>query len=279
MPHFRQQQLFDNHYMNSKGESFTHTYKGKEYNVSPDSVNDLSPEVLQSVATRLRKENPSKKQPVVKKPQPAKSKEKPSNSRGKGMDSTKVDTENKRALIRRELIRLSKVEFLIEDKLNYPRVFKKLLSEPHLALYEKKMTVETKQDLYLFVDESVGYNLIDKGFHRTLIEEAKKIKGIKVYYGSRLCITSKGLSIGSDMDYYLRHIKKLVPKGKKVLVLSQGCGGAWGDIPKDYDLHFATHFEKGRDCGCDAIHYHERCKHVKMHYNIDIPEKLKTLEL
>ena len=275
MPHFRQQKLFDEHYSKSEGKTFTHTYKGKDYQVSPDSVNDLSPEVLQSIATRLRKENPPKPRP---RPTPAPGKV--ASSRGKGQDSTKVDAESKTALIRRELLRLSKVEFLVEDKLNYPRVFKKLLSEPHLALHEKKMSIETKHELYLFVDIAVGYNPNDKGFHSTLIREAKKIKGIKVFSGPRLVMSEKGeWESALSKDYYLNHLKKLVPKGKKVLVLSQGCGGAWGEIPKHYDMHFATHFAKGCDCGCDGIHYHERRKHVKIHYNIDVPEKLKTLVL
>lgn len=278
MPHYRQQELFDKHYESIGSNSFTHNYKGKEYNISSDTIKDLSPEVLQSVSTRLAKEHSSKKPKPIPVPTPSSKTSKP-NSRGRGTDQTKSVGDSNRALIRKELLRLSSVEFPIEDKLHYPRVFKKLLSEPHLALYEKKITIETKHELYLFVDETVGYNRKDNGFHDMLIEEAKKIKGIKVFHGPRLLMGSKGIFDGASYQYYWHHIPKLVPKGKTILAISQGCGGTQGIPPKGYNFHFATHFCKGQDCGCDGIHNHEGLKHIKVHYELDTPEKLKSLVL
>jgi hypothetical protein len=278
MLHYRQQELFNKHYESIGSSSFTHNYKGKEYNISSDAINDLSPEVLQSVSTRLAKEHTAKKPMPKPRPTPSPTGSKPK-SRGRGLDDTKSNGENNRALIRKELLRLSLVEFPIEDKLHYPRVFKKLLSEPHLALYEKKITIETKHELYLFVDQAVGYNHEDKGFHNMLIEEAKKIKGIKVFYGPRLQVGSKGIFDGTPYRYYWHHIPKLVPKGKTILAISQGCGGTEGAPPKGYNFHFATHFCKGDDCGCNGIHDHEGLKHVKVHYELDTPKKLKSLVL
>lgn len=277
MPHFRQDPLFEKHYSITGSNSFTHTYKGVKYEIKQGMEDIHSSELLQSVSTRLRN---------MYSPPPPSMKRIPTAGDGDDSDKKeegpiKVPGENHTVvkntiaaqLIRNELLRLSKVEVIVEDRLHYPRVFKRLLSEPHLALYETKKVVDVKQELYLFVDEAVGYNDRDNGFHHTLIQEASKIKGIHVFSDRGLKISYKG-----RREYYWNHIPKLVPPGKKILAISQGCGGTDGIYPKGYDLHFVTHFCEGDNCGCSTIPDHEYYK-TKMHYGINVPEKLKLLQL
>lgn len=276
MPHFRQDPLFEKHYSVTGSDSFTHTYKGVEYEIQKGLENIHSAELLQSISTRLR--NMYSPPPSVKPvPTPVSGDETDELEEGPmktpGDNHTVVKKITAAQLIRNELLRLSRVEVIVEDRLHYPRVFKRLLSEPHLALYETKKVVDVKQELYLFVDEAVGYNDKDNGFHHTLIQEASKIKGIHVFHDHGLKINYK-----SHRAYYWEHIPKLVPPGKKILAISQGCGGIAGYYPKGYDLHFVTHFCKGYNCGCDTISHHEYHK-SKMHYGIDVPEKLKLLQL
>lgn len=276
MPHFRQSPLFEKHYIETGSDTFTHTYKGVEYEIKQGMEDRYSAELLQSISTRLKNLYPSR--PIMKPvPTPTdgdetdKLEEGPMKAPGENHEVVKKITAAQ--LIRNELLRLSRVEVIVEDKLHYPRVFKRLLSEPHLALYETKKVVDVKQELYLFVDEAVGYNDKDNGFHHTLIQEASKIKGIHVFHDCGLKIKYKG-----DRQYFWNVVPKIVPLGKKVLAISQGCGGTSGYYPKGYDLHFVTHFRKGYSCGCDTISSHEHHK-CKMHYGIDVPEKLKLLQL
>jgi hypothetical protein len=278
MPHFRQEPLFQKHYETIGSESFTHTYKGKDYKIDRGFEDTLSPELLQSISTRLKNEYPEMQKPKqvkVKSEGPSdKNNKKSGENKRPGFDNRSIKKIVAAQIIRNELLRLSKVDAIVEDKLDYPKVFRRLLSEPHMALYETKKIVEEKHHLYLFVDQAVGYNYKDQGFHNTIIEEAKKIKGIHIFYGNGLRVEYKGKT-----DYYWNHLSKIVPKGKKVLAISQGCGGTLGDPPKGYDLHFATHFCKGNNCGCNTIFQHEHHKIAKMHYGIDSPEKLKLLKL
>lgn len=280
MSHFRQQPLFDKHFETIKSDTFTHNYKGVNYTIKKGTESTLDSGLRQSIATRLAKEQKSSKKPknILQKKSGQNDEKKDVSGENKAPGFTKEEIKkiNSKELIRKELLRLSKSQSIIEDRLDYPKVFKKLLSEPHMALYEKKKIVEEKQELYLFVDTSVSYNHKDNGFHHTLIEEAKKIKGIKVFYGSGLRILKNGTE-----KYYWDLIPLCVPKGKKVLAFSQGCGGTYyGKIPsKDYDLHFVTHFCKDDNCGCSTIREHEISKRFKIHYNIDTPDKLKKLIL
>ena len=63
MPHFRQEPLFQKHYETIGSESFTHTYKGKDYRIDRGFEDRLSPELLQSISTRLKNEYPEMQKP------------------------------------------------------------------------------------------------------------------------------------------------------------------------------------------------------------------------
>ena len=268
MPHFRQDPLIAKHLEVTTG-SFTHRYKGKEYEIKSNTIDSLTDEMIQSLSTRLSKLYPTKKK--VPRPKQGSSNDGASDIKLPGQDAREVNEIITERLIEKELKRLATVEFLVEDKLHYPRVFMKLLSQPHLALEEKRLVTDEKQELYLYVDRSVGYNEKDRGFHNTMIKVASKIKGIKVFDSRRLRF---------DGNYYWDHVVKNVPKNKKVLVFSQGCGGTDGVPPSGYDIHFCTHFEKNCNCGCDTIPTHEshsRLFHI--HYGYDTPEKLKSLSI
>ena len=262
--HFRQDPLITRHFEETEGK-FTHTYKGIEYNITPNIVNALNKELIQSISTRLRKLYPPQPKPVKVKRGGGRA----SAAGAPGFDDRSVKKTAKEILIERELKRLATTEFLVEDKLHYPRVFMKLLSQPHLALEEKRLVPDEKTELYLYVDEAVGYNSKDNGFHYTMVNVAKKIKGIHVY-------SSHMLRFGGD--YYWEHMKKHVPKGKTVLVFTQGCGGTNGQPPKGYNIHFCTHFVHGSNCGCSTIRHHESYgKLFKFHYGLNVPETLKSL--
>ena len=264
--HFRQDPLITRH-LAETGGSFTHKYNGHEYTVQPDTLGLLDEKTLQSLSTRLRKMYPPEFKPVRR----SISKGKADASGSPGFDDRTVKKTNKEILIENELKRLSTTEVLVEDKLNYPRVFMKLLSQPHLALEEKRLVPEDKTELYLYVDESVGYNGKDNGFHHTMVNVAKKIKGIHVYSSWMLRF---------DEGYYWDHMKKHVPVGKTVLVFTQGCGGTIGIPPRGYNIHFCTHFEHGANCGCSTIRQHEDYgKLFKFHYGLDTPETLKSLSI
>ena len=269
MPHFRQDPLISRHLVETKGE-FTHKFKGEEYTVNPDNIDDLSDEMIQSLSTRLSKLYPRKLKPK-KVPIPTAGKgASTKDSKTPGFDKKSVEEINKEKLIERELKRLATTEILVEDKLHYPRVFMKLLSQPHLALEEKRMVPDEKVELYLYIDAAVSYNNNDNGFHYTMAQVAQKIKGIRVYNECMLRFDDDG--------YYWDHMQKHVPKGKTVLVFTQGCGGAYGNLPKGYNIHFCTHFTKGHNCGCDTIGKHEQqSKLFKIHYGLDTPETLKSL--
>ena len=262
--HFRQDPLITRHFKETE-DKFTHTYKGIEYNITPNIVNALNKELIQSISTRLRRMYPPKPKPVSQK----RDRGKADSSGAPGFDDRVVEKTVKEILIEKELKRLATTEVLVEDKLNYPRVFMKLLSQPHLALEEKRLVPEDKTELYLYVDESVGYNQKDDGFHHTMVKVAEKIKGIHVYSSYMLQFNG---------SYYWNHMKKHVPKGKTVLVFTQGCGGTHGIPPKGYNIHFCTHFKHGDNCGCPTIREHEnQGKLFKFHYGLDIPETLKSL--
>jgi hypothetical protein len=263
--HFRQDPLITKHLGETGGE-FTHKYNGKEYTITPNTVGLLDEKTLQSVSTRLRKLYPPPPKPVSQRRGKGKA---DGAEKAPGFDDRTVKKTDKEILIERELKRLATTEVIVEDKLHYPRVFMKLLSQPHLALEEKRLVPDEKTELYLYVDAAVGYNNRDNGFHHTMVNVAEKIKGIHVY-------SSHMLRFGGD--YYWKHMEKHVPKGKTVLVFTQGCGGTNGQPPKGYNIHFCTHFKHGDNCGCSTIRTHEDYgKLFKFHYGLDKPETLKSL--
>lgn len=265
--HFRQDPLITRHLRETDG-SFTHTYGGKEYTITPSTVGLLDSKTLQSISTRLRKMYPP---PPQKAKAPRGQGKAGSQEKAPGFDDKTVEQITKEALIESELKRLATTEIMVEDKLNYPRVFMKLLSQPHLALEEKRLVPEEKTELYLYVDASVGYNQKDEGFHHTMVKVAERIKGIHVFSSWMLRFND---------EYYWEHIRKNVPKGKTVLVFTQGCGGTHGIPPKGYNIHFCTHFKHGDNCGCSTIRNHESYgKLFKFHYGLDTPKTLKSLEI
>ena len=269
--HFRQDPLITSH-LETTGGSFTHVYKGKTFTVTKDTVDTFDTQFIQSLSTRLRRQN-GPRMPMVKiKPQGGQSTE--DRAKAPGTDDRQNKSIIEEKLIEAELKRLATKEFMVEDRLHYPRVFRRLLSQPHLAFEEKKLVPETKTELYLYVDKSVGYNSRDNGFHATMIRVADKIKGITVFSAERLQF--KG-------NYYWEHVTKHVPKGKTVLVFTQGCGGT-GDAPvsilNGYNIHFCTHFQKGDNCGCSTIRNHENSGFpFHFHYGLDTPSTLKSLDI
>ena len=160
MIHFRQDPLITKHFAETGG-SFTHTYKGIEYNITPNIVGALNKELVQSISTRLRKLYPPPPPPMK-----MGRKGKANDAGAPGHDDRKVEVITDEMIIQREIKRLATTEVMVEDKLNYPRVFMKLLSQPHLALEERRMIPEEKVELYMYVDESVGYNDNDKEIGR-----------------------------------------------------------------------------------------------------------------
>ncbi len=161
--------------------------------------------------------------------------------------------------IKRQILIWAKNEKIVEEKLNYPRVFQALLTEPHNAFEYKKKTLEEHINLTLFVDMSVGYHTsdymngpIDYNLHNTIIKVAEKIKGVNVFArGALHAIPYKNVT----HDYWTGVYRALPPAmKKKVIVFSQGCGsvGHYQGIPPKA-VSFCTPFEHGRNCGCGQI--------------------------
>ena len=198
MIHFRQDPLINQHLEVTEG-SFTHVYKGKEYTVTKDTVGNFDRQLLQSLATRLRRQYPPIPKPIrTKSKGPVKEYEK-----GEGTDNRVNNNITTEKLIEAELRRLATTEYMVEDRLHYPRVFRRLISQPHLAFEERKLVPETRVELFMYVDKSVGYNYQDNGFHNTMVEVAKKIKGITVFSAERLDF---------DGDYYFTHAARRIPQ-------------------------------------------------------------------
>lgn len=307
MPHYRQEQLFEEFFIENKVSSFTHVYKGKDFIISKETMDQLPKEVIQSAATRLSKQKDNESQSQsgsCSDPKPGESGNNNSQQSGKGTKSSNTDfdsedsdqdltenevdkikdpifenvedytktgkgTDNKvvkkitdAELIRKEILRIALTEEICEGRLHYPRVFKRLLTEPYRALQEKRKIIDTKLELYIYVDSSVGYNHKDNGFHNTLFLEASKIKGVKAFNTTRLYVKNSGNL------YYMDHLLKNVKPGKTVLVFSQGCGGVpdninqnvYSSILKAYNIHYITHFEGNSTCGCNTIPYHSVLK-------------------
>lgn len=266
MIHFRQDPLINKH-LETTGGSFTHVYKGKEFTVTKDTVGDFDRQLLQSLATRLRRQYPPQSKVKLRSSGIATNQEK-----NEGTDDRVNKSITTEKLIETELRRLATVEQMVEDRLNYPRVFRRLISQPHLAFEERKLVPETKTELYMYVDLSTGYNSEDNGFHYTMVNVAKKIKGITIFAAERLDFNG---------DYYWSHVAKNVPPGKKVLVFTQGCGGTRDEdvnLLKTHEVHFCTHFVKGDNCGCSTIAKHEQSGFpFHFHYGLDTPKTLKSL--
>jgi hypothetical protein len=295
MIHFRQDKLFEDYF--EKNKFIEHTYKDKKLTISKENINSIPKEFVQSLATRLAKSNSSSSKMVPgkgngdKKPvqfdmaPDGKDSEIGKNKGGKVKRAEdKVDnTIDKKEFVKKQVLRLSTTTHLFEDKLDYPKVFKALLTEPHNALdYRRKTEEDIIQSIFV-IDPAIGYNNNDKGFHKTLITVCKEIKGVDVLELTSLTDYSSG-------EYYLNKLDQIMKKNKgNIYVFSQGCGGSPPDVPFDLKkvigtrkLTFCTCFKHGETCGCDIIPSHERLqkvnKSMKIYYSIDSYNKLSLLE-
>lgn len=303
MTHFRQERVIDYHFAQEEGEAFTHTFKGKEYEITPENYKSLKSDLIQSVSTRLAKKYGSSYKTTISS---GKSKgEVETNEEGEGEyefdeagpnKAQGRDTKQKSGvtsdllIVRNELKRLSLSEKIVEEKLNYPKVFERLLSQPHLALDERKKSVEDHHELYIFVDTAASYMRGHHELHNAIITEGSKLKGVKVFHGTMvrnlmLAPQNSPATHKESSVYYWSVLKHLVPKGRRVLVFTQGCGGVNGRYPKEmgYKLNFCTPFAHGSTCGCNTIPEHfelsKKDKLVRMNYGIFKAKDLRKIEL
>jgi hypothetical protein len=264
-------------FLEKAGGSYTYSYKGKDYEITQESLKSMDPGLQQSFGHFTAKKK-------GKSPTPSYI---PKMTLQKGDNylppSVKAAGISKVMEVRRELLRLARTEVIVEDKLDMPKVFKALLTEPHTALDYRKKTVEEEINLTLIVDTNVRYHInghmqeVDRLFHNTLIEAAHGVKGIHVFYAEAL----HGLHHkGHRYDYYTDLYKDLPTKLKrKVFVFTQGCGhvGHYLEMPKKA-VHFCTGFAHHHNCGCPQIEKAAISGQV-MHYGVTNVSKLKQITL
>lgn len=251
--HFRQKTLIDNELL-LKG-SISYKYRGKEHVVTAENVDILDRNFIQSLSTYLSKNSPK---PVpVKVPGEGEMKDL---EFGQGFDKTQENKVNqdKIALIQKELLRISYSEMVVEEKLRYPKVFEKLMTEPHLALEQFKKTYEPDHKLAIYVDLCNGYHVGNESreLHGTIITAVedlqKKYKKIHLY-------RTGGSQLKDQNKHHFEHALDTYKPDTPVIVLSQGCGHYRGDhnriSPIKYrkNFYFCTCFTLGRTCGCNTI--------------------------
>jgi hypothetical protein len=264
-------------FLKKVGGSYIYNYKGKDYEITQESLKSMDPGLQQSfghfTAKKKCKSDVADYIPKFKPQQGAT--HLPPSIRANG--TAKV------LEVRRELIRLARTEVIVEEKLDMPKVFKALLTEPHTALEHKKKTIEEEINLTLIVDTNVRYHTkdwmseVDPLFHNTLVEAARGVKGINLFYAEGLYRLSFK---GHTYSYYTDLYKNLPPKlKKKVLVFTQGCGsvGDYVDMPENA-VHFCTGFAHGRNCGCYQIRKAAIAGQI-MHYGVTNVSKLKQITL
>jgi len=266
-------------FLKKVGGSYTYNYKGKDYEITQESLKCMDPGLQQSFGHFTAK-NKRKSKSDVPDYIP-----KFSSQRGVNYLPPSVIARGTAKVleVRRELIRLAKTEVIVQEKLDMPKVFKALLTEPHIALDHKKKTIEEEINLTLIVDTNVGYHRteymsdVDPLFHNTLIKAASGVKGINLFYAEAL----HNLNFkGHSYEYYTDLYKDLPPKlKKKVLVFTQGCGniGNYVNMPENA-VHFCTGFVHGKNCGCSQIVKAATARQV-MHYGITNVTKLKQITL
>lgn len=262
-------------FLELKGGSYSYTFRGEEYNITRESIRTVDTKLQQSFGGFVSRNSNSPRK-VQTAPDPG------------AKFKTKIFTPEKvyirgskdRVLVRQELLRLATVPKIIEEKLNYPKVFQALLTEPHTAFDHKKKHEETEINLTLFVDHSVGYHReirgCDQGLHDTIISVAKTIKGINVFDSYAIYNTEYK---GQIYPYYTDLLKVLPEKMKrKVLVFTQGCGTAenYRGI-KEESLTFCTPFSHYENCGCDRIDAAARAKQI-MVYSFRTANDFKILK-
>lgn len=280
MIHFRQERLLNKHFMELSKEgvmSDTYKFQGREIEITMENFGSLDSKLKQSYSTFLSKKY--QKSPPIVKSKPLEGTEANGSIEDENFDNKSLVLDKndkfstKEQLIYDFLYRVSYHEKILEEKLHYPRVFQRLLSQPHLAFEERKKTIESYHDLHLFVDHYTSYNPKDNGFMNSLIRIGKTIKGITVYNYPALRPPEGG--------YYSDVVKKL-PLDSKILIFSQGCGGIENHAHYPHKAHYITHFCKGENCGCDTIPYHEKWINEKkinvtMHYEIYNEDHLHKL--
>lgn len=266
-------------FLEKSGGNYSYNYQGKSYEITREFLKDAPKGLQQSFGRFASKQNPPTIQLKPKVVENATAGEK---SQAITPEKTNVEVFKSYTDVKKELIRLATTEHVVEEILDMPKVFKALLTEPHTALDHKKKTIDTKVNLTLFVDLSVGYHTSDNMYkpdcslHAKIIFEAKRIKGINLFTGYGL---SDMFYKGKHYSYYTELYRDLPAKMKeKVIVFTQGCGsyGDYNDI-KPGSIHFCTGFDHGNNCGCDQIYKAERSKQI-MHYKIcNIPELSKVM--
>lgn len=264
-------------FLKNTGGSYPYTFKGKQYDITHESLMTLPRELQQSFGHFCAQKNPPRQaksyMPKLTPPQ-----------RGWNYIPPVVTTKEtaKEALVRKELLRIALTEVPIEEKLNIPKVFRALITEPHTALDQRKITMESKINLTLFVDTNVRYHVqdymgdVDKSLHSTIIKVAKTIKGITLFAGSALYL----MEYKNESQKYFTDIYRVLPLKlkQKVVVFSQGCGniGDYEGIPKGA-VQFCTGFIHGHNCGCEQLKKAAMAK-MTMHYGITSVESLKLIK-
>ena len=77
-------------------------------------------------------------------------------------------------LIKYHIIRLAKSEKLIEEKLDYLKVFRALITQPHTILEQTKKTIEDDLNLTVFVNINCNYYPQQyKSFPNSVLEVCK----------------------------------------------------------------------------------------------------------
>lgn len=257
-------------------------WKGEKYNVNRNTLPSLPMKLQQSFTHYCATKYAKKKKITV-----------PQQSLFSESIKTKTSTTNphkiyskeikRREEIRKHLLRLATSTKIVEEKLNYPKVFQTLFSQPHLALEQLRKTEETKVNLTLIVDPMVGYHKVNKWFHNSIIETAKDIRGINLYVGNAVRGVFEGDKRKKYYPYYTELLKSLSEEQQqKIIVFTQGCG----EIADNYyenispkiksNIVFCTYFHKYDNCGCNSIKIAELAK-LSVKYGIRSPEDLKYI--
>lgn len=191
-------------------------------------------------------------------------------------------------LIKRELTRLSEIRTKKKDKLNLPKVFEALLSQPHTALEKKKDKELITRNLVIFVDVSVGYHQQIPGckvsLHNSIIYACKDLPFVDLFYSQGMhnfdWKNNYYAGIGEALKSLDEIYKKKKKKMHKILVFTQGCGNLNHDQYQGYEhlVEFLTPFAQGCNCGCHRI-AHARDQGCNMHYSVHDATYLKTLEV
>lgn len=289
--------IYDNHKAQRPLDTFfkkegqmDYTWRGKSYNINKENFGYLPPELQQSFTGYCAKNYggaPKPKPVAILKQSRAEQNEEDERGGSTFIPSRTFSQEVKRIMeTRQQLIRIATNTIFVEEKLNYPKVFQALISQPHTILDQLRKTEETYLNLTVFVDELVGYHESHQWFHNTIIKAAEGLKGVNVYStkGFSTGQTWKGGKLAKSSGYsYFTDLLKDLPKEqqKKILIFTQGCGGIDNpySIVKDLipRMTFCTWFHHGDNCGCNQIATAEKHK-LSMKYSIREPKDLREIE-